>query len=248
MKKVLALALGMMLIPFTAFGMQTISEQEMDNVTGQSGVAIAIDDVKIYTHDGASEMWYATSGAVGTDTYDAYDAAVGMVWDTDSYQMMHVNAIMYEGDASNAFTVDDLYSPGRDLQGTYVADFNYSNMDTNASGVENHLVSSALTIRVDNEVPIISEAKGNMGRSGAAGVVIGLPTVEIFIEEGSSDVFEIQIATGADGDPLAGANPLNGGAGEYYSFGTIYSTDGNSTMAILDGSVEIVPLESYLTE
>jgi len=56
MKKVLALALGMLLIPFTAFGMQTMDEAAMDSVTGQSGVAISVDNIGIYST--GETTWY----------------------------------------------------------------------------------------------------------------------------------------------------------------------------------------------
>jgi len=239
MKKITAIVAGLMLIPFTAFGMQTISEQEMDNVTGQSGVAIAINDLMIYNHDGGQELWYETQ-APGADN----SAAVGLVWDDDSYSMMHVNAIMYDADT------EELYSPGRDLQGTYVEDFDYNNTGGEVDGtyMEDILfTSSALTITVTDDVAIIGEALDNanalIGNTDARGVdvtgiTIGLPTVELFTESDSWDVITIAATQ---------QNPTDADLGDtdVYSFGTIYTTDGDSTMAVLDGSVEIVPLENY---
>ena len=47
MKK-LALILALMLIPCTAFGLEMLNDDAMDQVTGQSGVAIAFDDVQLF--------------------------------------------------------------------------------------------------------------------------------------------------------------------------------------------------------
>jgi hypothetical protein len=47
MKK-LALILALMIIPCTAFGLEMLNDSTMDNVTGQAGVAIAMDDIQIF--------------------------------------------------------------------------------------------------------------------------------------------------------------------------------------------------------
>jgi len=43
MKKILAVALTLMLIPFSAFGLEMLEDSTLDNVTGQAGVSIATD-------------------------------------------------------------------------------------------------------------------------------------------------------------------------------------------------------------
>ncbi len=48
MKK-LAIFLAMMIIPFTAFALDTISDLELDNLTGQAGVSIFLTTVRIET-------------------------------------------------------------------------------------------------------------------------------------------------------------------------------------------------------
>lgn len=45
MKKMLAIALALMLVPFTAFGLEMLQDRVMDEVTGQAGVSINIDAV-----------------------------------------------------------------------------------------------------------------------------------------------------------------------------------------------------------
>ncbi len=231
-----------MLIPFTAFGMQTISEQEMDNVTGQSGVAISLNDVMIYEELGGQELWYETTDPFAGE--DAGSAAVGMIWDEGAATMMHVNAIMYDaGD-------EELYSPGRDLFGDYdemdggfeaSAFMNTIDPDT---GEYDLFTSSALTITVTDDVAIIGEALDNaydlIGGErdvDVTGISIGLPTVEIYAEDGSWDIMQIAATTDA---PNADDRSLSG------SFGTLYTTDGGSVMSVLDGNLEIVPLDNYV--
>ena len=51
MKK-LALILALMLIPCSAFGLEMLTNNALDNVTGQAGVAIAADDIQIFLHRG----------------------------------------------------------------------------------------------------------------------------------------------------------------------------------------------------
>ncbi len=48
-KLVIALTL-LMLLPLNAFAMQALNEDVMGDITGQSGVSIAVDDVKIFQH------------------------------------------------------------------------------------------------------------------------------------------------------------------------------------------------------
>jgi len=47
MKK-LALFLAIMIIPCSAFGLEMLNDSTMDSVTGQAGVAIAMDDIQIF--------------------------------------------------------------------------------------------------------------------------------------------------------------------------------------------------------
>jgi len=47
MKKVLAIIAIVMLVPFTAFGMQMMADTALEDVTGQAGVSISIDNVQM---------------------------------------------------------------------------------------------------------------------------------------------------------------------------------------------------------
>jgi len=47
MKKLLITAIIIMMVPFTAFGLSEISEIDMDDVTGQAGVTVDLDQVDV---------------------------------------------------------------------------------------------------------------------------------------------------------------------------------------------------------
>ena len=47
MKKMLAVAAILMLVPFTAFGMQMMADTALEDVTGQAGVSIDVDNVQL---------------------------------------------------------------------------------------------------------------------------------------------------------------------------------------------------------
>jgi hypothetical protein len=61
MKK-LAIFLALMLVPMTAFGMDTISDSDLDAVTGQAGVSIALNSIQIQTSGGTTSYGDPDSG------------------------------------------------------------------------------------------------------------------------------------------------------------------------------------------
>ncbi len=239
MKKITAIVAGLMLIPFTAFGMQTISEQEMDNVTGQSGVAITVDDVVIHS-SGDDEIWYQNNITGAADG----EAAIGMV-DAGVESMMYVNAIVGVNEDGDAF----LHAGDWGHEGTYEALFgtgDYTEQQFTYDPTED-FSSNPLTVQVANvsDYDTVMEAAigGATGESwsafdaaghdGTNAVIIGLPTVEIYNE--GAEAMQLLISTEAN--PV-GETRETGAA----SFGTLY-TGGDSSMAILDGRIEIAPLE-----
>lgn len=229
MKKVIALFAVMMLIPMTAFGMQSMDQQEMSEVTGQSGVAITIDDVVL--HQSASETWYQntlqadTTGDGNIDT--TTQGAVGMV--ESGEQLTMVNAIVGWDSNNNVFESAGDYG----LQGSYT----FNGIDTYDPGTD--FSPSPLTIQVGQFGPLASlegttSAFAAAGHTQATGVVVGLPTVEIH-QEGAT-AMELLVSNSAN--PIGDTrDPANGVS----SFGTLYT--GDSTMAVLDGRIEITPVE-----
>lgn len=71
MKKILAIAAIIMLIPFYAFGMEMISDEAMNDVTGQAGVSIATD-ISMNIH--FDTMAWGDADGVGADDTDTGDA------------------------------------------------------------------------------------------------------------------------------------------------------------------------------
>jgi hypothetical protein len=226
MKKVIALFAVMMLIPMTAFGMQSMDQQEMSEVTGQSGVAITIDDVVL--HQSASETWYqntmynSTGGVVS-------QGSVGMV--ESGEQLTMVNAIVGWDDTNDEFQSAGDYG----LQG----DYTFNGIDSTVYDPSSDFSPSPLTIQVGQFGPLASlegttSAFAAAGHTQATGVVVGLPTVEIH-QEGAT-AMELLVSNSAN--PIGDTrDPANGVS----SFGTLYT--GDSTMAVLDGRIEITPVE-----
>jgi len=94
MKKLLAIAIVLMMVPFTAFAMETISDSDMDNVTGQAGVSISLDNVKIYQSiDGIS--YTDTDGIAGA-------ASAGTIAITNITQVITLDAIADGTEYTNA--------------------------------------------------------------------------------------------------------------------------------------------------
>lgn len=222
MKKVVSLLAVLMLIPFTAYGMQSMDQQEMSEVTGQSGVAITVDDVVL--HESGSEIWYQNNleGAEG----NMHSGAVGMV--EEGQQTTFINAIV-ETDPAEGFESAGNYG----LEGEYDA-LPETSFDPDASE------PSPITIQV-GQMGVLAEAQGTTSafvqsdeaKADATGVVIGLPTVEIH-EEGST---AMQLLVSDSGNPTGDTRADDGVS----SFGTLYS--GGDTMAVLDGRVEVTPVE-----
>lgn len=222
MKKVVSLLAVLMLIPFTAYGMQSMDQQEMSEVTGQSGVAITVDDVVL--HESASEIWYQNNLEADGDMQSG---AVGMV--EEGQQTTFINAIV-ETDPAEGFESAGNYG----LKGEYDA-LAETSFDPSASE------PSPITIQV-GQMGVLAEAQGTTSafvksdeaKADATGVVIGLPTVEIH-EEGST---AMQLLVSDSGNPTGDTRADNDGVS---SFGTLYS--GGDTMAVLDGRLEITPVE-----
>ena len=61
MKK-LAIFLALMLVPMSAFGMDTISDSDLDAVTGQAGVSIALNSIQIQNSGGTTSYGDPDSG------------------------------------------------------------------------------------------------------------------------------------------------------------------------------------------
>jgi hypothetical protein len=195
MKKLVLVISILMCLPFTAFAMEPLSEAILDDVTGQAGVSIAIDDIKLYQN--IEYLRY-------TDT-DGTNGTAGSVGISNLQMMVHMNGIT-SLDTTTGLPV----SPGRAVQGFYNAAFDYSNGGTPASTFE----ARALTIDAGT-TPVLSAGLSN-NTGGAynvvAGVRIGLPTLEIYQSALSFDVTVASTGAANDGASYGrieiGANTL----------------------------------------
>jgi hypothetical protein len=67
MKKILALSLTLMLIPFSAFGLEMLEDSTLDSVTGQAGVSINVD-IEVDAFIGTA-AWGDSDGIAGDGGY-----------------------------------------------------------------------------------------------------------------------------------------------------------------------------------
>ncbi len=240
MKRFVIVLAVLMLLPLNAFALQPMNDANMDQITGQAGVSIAIDDAIIYQN--IEYIRYTDVG--GTDGTD------GSVNISNLYMMVNINAI-------TSLDADGLpESPNRAVQGVWdngsgTPLFNYNNVDaqiwTDANddgivdpteltagedGINDHFEAKALTIDVGTLAVLTAGAVNNTGNAAArmAGVRIGLPTMEV---NQTALTFDVTITA---------AGALNGGGTGMplsNSYGRI--SIGNMTMGVLDGVVEIAP-------
>ncbi|MDA3897655.1 MAG: hypothetical protein PF482_16090 [Desulfobacteraceae bacterium] len=249
MKK-LALILALMLIPCTAFGLEMLNDNAMDSITGQSGVSIAMDDVQMFINiekmawidcDGINSSAGACTGAPGAIALNNFQIDV-----------LNINAIVDgTSDSSSGATVWDLTSTSCgqiDLffdyastaqEGCYLG----SGDATQTLGLNNYIgigtdgdfLARALTIDATDRLPALTEgfqANTGLDYNTVGGVLIGIPTLEIYINAMSlTPVYDGDI----NGEPSSAVNDDGHGA----DFGTIYLQ--GITFTTLSGWIEIAP-------
>jgi hypothetical protein len=220
MPKLIVLFLIFFIIPSQALGMERMSDAELESVSGQAGMTIAVDDVKMYAD--FQGLWLTDTDGLGSGD----GASVGI---RELSTMVHINAIT-SYDSTDTSTTGGLRSTGRALQGHYDAGIDVTNNDGNTA-----FYAKPITIDVTDALPVLSAGMthNNGGtQTSMAGVHIGLGTMEIVLDR-MNMVIGISDAT-----PLDGTNSLtatNAGA----TFGTLKL--GKATLTILDGSLEIAP-------
>ena len=109
MKK-LALILALMLIPCSAFGLEMLTDNALDNVTGQSGVSIAADDIQIFLNV-ERFAWIDSDGYGTSNTYGGdYETSVPGAIFIDNFQldMLNINMLGGRGTLAASMTSDDV--------------------------------------------------------------------------------------------------------------------------------------------
>ena len=278
MKK-LAFFLALLIIPCTAFGLESLSDTTMDDITGQAGVSIAVDDIQIFMNI-EKMAWIDCDGLNSWEGKGTCSSAGGaLVLNNFQLDVLNINAIVGTATIGTVNNGMDLISTscgnidlfydyataavgdGCQLSNAAVAIGNQNlglNNYNDGHGSNSAFTPHFLTIDVTDRLPALSEgivykllnpwtqasviAGGGVGGPGAlptiGGVLIGLPTVEIYINQMSSTrLYDGDLSTGAstaaNDDDIVDVN------GNAKTFGTIYMQ--NITFTPLSGWIEIAP-------
>lgn len=217
-KTVISLIVGAsMVFASSAFALQTMSVDNMKDTTGQAGVSITVDDVII-------ETWVGTTSYTDLDGVGGTDTDPGSITISDKHTIKTYQAMTSATDTDGDGVLDTLASPGLLLTQTSLG---ILNEDSDHDGIADTYNAHALKIDVGNCAILAAGLAHNNSAPPAAvrvaGVVIGLPTLEI---NTSADTYTV-------GATLAGgqANPST-----YIQIST-----GAKTQHILGGTVEIAP-------
>lgn len=230
--KIAALALLLLLVPLVAQGMQPLQERDMRQVTAQSGIAITIDDLVL--HQSGWDLWYQNE--VEQDS----PAAIGLAQTEPS--VLYVRAITGMDSEESTFVSSGNYG----LQGNYQAffeedrifdpeeDFNFKPLTLQV--VQASVFDSQMRDKHGEPTGESWSALDSMGHGEATAIVMGLPTIEV-----QQDPAAIQILVSSEENPVGQRREDPNTS----SFGTLYSGIPflGDTLAILDGRVEITPVE-----
>jgi len=202
MKKLALILAIMMIIPGTAFGMQMLNNQSMDQITGQSGVSIAFDDVQMFINIDKL-AWVDCDGftmASHSGGLNGTCSGSGAMVSMNNFQIdvLNVNAIVATSGAANGLKSTSCgninlfytYASTAPLGGCVQWTTGHTQGLDNMQG---RFHAQALTIDVTDKLPALTEGLNNNipSMSGAlkvAGVLIGLPTMEIYINEMYLDI------------------------------------------------------------
>jgi len=269
MKK-LALILALLVIPCAAFGLEMMNDNAMDQVTGQSGVSIAVDDIQLFIN--IEKMAYIDCDgfySLNLDAGTCTGSAGAVALNNFQIDVLNVNAII-----SSTATDDQgvqsfgnagsmpLYSTVCGMiplfydygtasgTGCYLGS-NAAGAMANNDGLNNYIsissaggfIAKALTIDVTDDLPALTAGWQNNhgGALTVGGVLIGLPTVEIYINHMTMmPVYDGDVngapSTAINDDTNLTAIALTGSAA---NFGTIELQ--GITFSVLSGWVEIAP-------
>ncbi|MFW6080879.1 MAG: DUF6160 family protein [Desulfosalsimonas sp.] len=219
------------LAPLSASAMEMMSDSNMKDVTGQAGVSIAIDDVVLYQESIADTTYWDTDGTLEAGE----DYSVGDPPDEEYGVSISYNDNVQKLTTINAIVDDSNYSPAdieamgfTDLNGDAVTDIGIEQGDVSALTID---VGVAETATEGKNFNLTGDP--DAGEAEVAGVVIGLPTVEI---SQYSTADRKSISLHQDSGAGSGTETVNAGA----TFIDIEKS-GTSKMAILGGTLEIVP-------
>lgn len=255
MKKFLAgiAAAAIITVPMTSFALESMSKGALKKATGQAGVSIAIDNVVIvqktmpttifWDNDGTSSI----AGTVGQVTragvqisYDTVDASkmiiLDGILDDTKYGVAALESTFNISDADKV-AMTGISAVGINAAGSVT---DPSNGDIAAPAGMYLTGISPLSIDIGTCQSLTAGLQYNLGTPGSglnvAGVVIGLPTLEITTYH-TNDIKTISVVVD---DPTVAANSgvtVPNVSNELISI----EKAGVSQMAILGGRLEIAP-------
>jgi hypothetical protein len=283
MKK-LALILAFMLIPCAAFGLEMLSDTTMDGITGQAGVAIAVDDIQLFLNI-EKLAWIDCDGF---DSFESKGSCTGeggaIALNNFQIDVLNINAITRTSNSSNdgqsVFNTGTL-GLGSTECGEIDLFYNYATIGTGTGcmlagagnvaslGLNNYqgkygslqaFVPHFLTIDVTDDLPastsgfqywlnhtwtvpgIAAHGAGTMTSLG--GVLIGIPTVEIYINEmAMTPIYDGDLQGNAseagNDDSVTWLDTTDGTTVRSNTYGTIYMK--GITFTTLSGWIEIAP-------
>ena len=236
-------AAAIALAPMSASALEALNDSAMNDVTGQAGVSIALDDIVIYQTGVADTTYIDTDGLMshaltGAASQVGNITQAGIMIDyVDNYQKLTIiDGIIddtFHGGMYSAATLTGLFtgapSVGMATGSSIVKDPLTGNTDND----DYRTGASPLTIDVGTCQSLTAGLNFNGGVTAApnadvAGVIIGLPTIEIQTYY-TTDIKDVKLAE-VTGSAVNGTK-------EFIRI----KKSGNSTMAILGGRIEIAP-------
>jgi hypothetical protein len=279
MKK-LALLVALLIIPCTAFGLEMLTDNSLDTITGQDGVTIMADDIQLFLN-------VDLFAYVDTDGYDLHNGCSatgcnsGAMIAFQNFQMdvININAIVGSDDGGT-------YSPQyAQADGTYDTNpalastscgiplfYDYADtkpfnsclstcnpigasLNNATKGLDNYtngqfyingttvtgrkFIPGAIVIDITDELPIFSQGFQYIMQTPyrMMGVIIMLPTAEIYIQDINFDVAmytnDCDTLVFNSGYSATDIDSNNNSFGEFFIEGV--------TFTILSGWVEIAP-------
>jgi len=209
MKKLALIIVFMMFLPGAAFGLEMLNDSAMDNVTGQHGVSITLDDVQLFINIGKI-AWIDCDGFID---YYGGESGLGGAVGISNFQIdvLLINAIATsEGmPAANGLpdpnqttgTANPAFGSG--MCGFIPLQFDYGSTaplsgcslvnsnQTNTAGLDNFIEPAfderyyrPINIDATSQLPALSAIATSNNNNTAqymGGVIIGLPLFEIYI-------------------------------------------------------------------
>lgn len=215
MKKLaLSLVVGaaLALTPLSSFALTAMSADNMKDATGQAGVSIALDDITLYQTVG--ETMY-----IDTDGMDDGNAAAIVISDKEA--LVTIRAIA--DDTNRGGFLKDAMGGASGYKEILEGNVAGTTVGNRTVAMGSHIEIAALSIDVSSACEISTTLNGGVD---VAGVIIGLPTIEI-CKTGDTQTIGVY-ASNADGDKLGGND-------------FIQITKEDSVLAVLGGTLEIAP-------